>query len=169
MTSLGSVGDRRRGGLWRQHDYRLFWTGETTSQVGTAVTSVALPLVAVSSLHASTFVVGVLNAATWLPWLVLGPPAGAWIDRLPRRPAMLTCDALSLVAFLSVPVAAWAGVLSCPRPTRRGDHGDAGRCGQLRRVVYVPDRHSQPRAPTGPRPGSADHDLRRKAAEGLRS
>ncbi len=103
---------RRRGGLWRQRDFALFWTGETTSEAGSAVTLVALPLVAVESLHASTFAVTMLTAATWLPWLVVGVPAGAWVDRLPARPVMLTCDMISLVVFASVPIAAWTGVLS---------------------------------------------------------
>jgi MFS family permease len=103
---------RRRGGLWRQRDFGLFWTGETTSEAGSAVTFVALPLVAVESLHAGTFAVTVLTAATWLPWLVIGVPAGAWVDRLPARPVMLTCDVISLAAFASVPFAAWSGVLS---------------------------------------------------------
>jgi MFS family permease len=101
-----------RGALWRQRDFRVFWTGETTSQLGSAVTVVALPLVAVNSLHADTFVVTLLTASTWLPWVAFGLPAGAWVDRLPRRPVMLACDAVSFVAFASVPAAAWAGVLS---------------------------------------------------------
>jgi MFS family permease len=115
VTVTSRTGLRRRGGLWRHRDFRVFWTGETTSQVGSAVTFVALPLVAVDSLHASTFVVTVLTASTWLPWVALGLPAGAWVDRLPRRPVMLACDAVSLAAFVSVPVAAWAGVLSVPQ------------------------------------------------------
>jgi MFS family permease len=101
-----------RGGLWRQRDFALFWTGETTSEVGSAVTMVALPLVAVETLHASTFAVTMVNAVIWLPWLLIGVPAGAWVDRLPPRTVMLICDLVSLVAFASVPVAAWAGVLS---------------------------------------------------------
>jgi MFS family permease len=106
---------RRRGGLWRQRDFGLFWAGETTSQIGSAVTVVALPLVAVQSLHASTFAVTVLTAAAWLPWLVIGIPAGAWVDRLPARPVMLACDVISLSAFASVPVAQWSGVLGVPQ------------------------------------------------------
>jgi MFS family permease len=107
-----TAGLRRRRGLWRHRDFRVFWAGETTSQVGSAVTFVALPLVAVDSLHASTFVVTLLTASTWLPWLALGLPAGALVDRLPRRPVMLACDAASFAAFVSVPLAAWTGVLS---------------------------------------------------------
>jgi MFS family permease len=101
-----------RGGLLRQHDFRMFWIGETTSALGTNVTRLAVPLVAVLVLDASTFQVSLLAAAGWLPWLVVGLPAGAWVDRLPRRPLMLACDAASLVLLLSVPVAAWLGGLT---------------------------------------------------------
>jgi MFS family permease len=104
--------DRRWGGLWRHHDFRLLWTGETTSNVGTAVTAVALPLVAVTVVHASTFVVGVVAAATWLPWMGLGLIAGAWVDRVRKRRLMLACDAVSFLVLLTVPVAGWAGVLT---------------------------------------------------------
>lgn len=100
-----------RAGLLGQRAFRLLWIGETTSAIGSTVTVVALPLVAVITLHASTFAVGVLTAAAWAPWLVLGLPAGAWVDRLARRPIMLACDAVSALAFVSVPVAAWLGVL----------------------------------------------------------
>ncbi|MFD0821884.1 MFS transporter, partial [Micromonospora zhanjiangensis] len=47
-----------------------------------------------------------------LPWLLIGLPAGVWVDRLPRRPVMVACDLASLLLFLSVPAAAWAGVLT---------------------------------------------------------
>jgi hypothetical protein len=40
-------------------------------------------------LHASTFLVSALTAAAWLPWLVIGLPVGAWVDRLPRRPVLI--------------------------------------------------------------------------------
>ncbi len=109
---MTATAPRKRGGLWHHHDFRVFWIGETTSQVGTAITGVALPLVAVERLHASAFLVTALTAGTWLPWLFLGLPAGGWVDRLPRRAVMLTCDALSLLALVSVPIAAWLGVLT---------------------------------------------------------
>lgn len=103
----------RRPGLLRRHrDFRLLWFGETISRLGSRVTSVALPLAAIATLHAGTFQVALLVAASWLPWLVIGLPAGAWVDRLPPRPVLLACDAVSLLAFLSVPVAAGLGVLT---------------------------------------------------------
>ena len=61
---------------------------------------------------AGPFTVGVIAAASWVPWLLIGLPAGAWIDRLPRRPVLLGCDAVSAAALVSVPVAAWLGVLT---------------------------------------------------------
>ncbi|MEV5599621.1 MFS transporter [Streptomyces sp. NPDC052496] len=103
----------RRGGLLRRHrDFRLLWCGETAGKFGASVTGVAMPLVAVSTLHAGTFEVGLLSAASWLPWLVIGLPVGAWVDRLRRRPVMLAAAAVSALLFAGVPVAAWCGLLS---------------------------------------------------------
>lgn len=101
-----------RLGLLAAREFRLLWTGETTSCLGSGIGGVALPLVALGGLHASVFEVSALTAAAWLPWVLIGLPAGAWVDRLPRRPVMITADLVSLVAFASVPVAAWCGVLT---------------------------------------------------------
>ncbi|RCG28396.1 MFS transporter [Sphaerisporangium album] len=111
-AAAGTPGRPRRGGLLRERDFRLLWVGETASAFGSSVTSVALPLVAITVLQANALVVGVLAAASWVPWLLIGLPAGAWVDRLPRRPVMLACDAVSALVFCSVPVAAWFGVLT---------------------------------------------------------
>jgi predicted MFS family arabinose efflux permease len=102
-----------RGGLLRRHrDFRLLWCGEIAGRFGASVTGVAMPLVAVSTLHASTFEVGLLSAATWAPWMIIGLPVGVWVDRLRRRPIMLAAAAVSLVLFAGVPVTAWSGWLS---------------------------------------------------------
>ncbi|MFD8456056.1 MFS transporter [Streptomyces antimycoticus] len=104
---------RTSGGLLRRHrDFRLLWCGETAGKYGAAVTGVAMPLIAVTTLHADTFEVGLLTAASWAPWLVIGLPVGAWVDRWRRRPVMLAAAAVSLVLFAAVPVAAWCGLLS---------------------------------------------------------
>jgi MFS family permease len=102
-----------RGGLLRCHrDFRLLWCGETAGKFGASVTGVTVPLVAVSTLHASTFEVGLLSAAAWAPWLIIGLPVGVWVDRLRRRPIMLAAAAISFLLFASVPVTAWFGWLS---------------------------------------------------------
>jgi MFS family permease len=105
---------RRPLGLLRQRNFRLLWTGETVSTAGNAMATVGVPLLAVTVLHASTFAVAALTAAAYLPWLVIGLPAGAWVDRLPARPLMVTCDVISALLYASLPVAAWTGTLSTP-------------------------------------------------------
>src|SRR5262245_12854480 len=103
-----AAGWRQRGRRWAgvlvQRDFRLLWVGETISNLGNAVTNLALPLVAVEVLHANALAVSVLYATGWLPWLVVGLPAGAWVDRVRRRGVMLGCDVCSFVFLLSVPV-----------------------------------------------------------------
>jgi predicted MFS family arabinose efflux permease len=112
MSAVEAPVERRRvGGLWWQRDFRLLWIGETTSGLGTVVSEVAIPLLAVLVLHANAFSVGALTAVAWAPWLVVGLPAGAWVDRMPRKPVLITADLVTVVALASVPVAAWCHVL----------------------------------------------------------
>ena len=105
MTSI-------RAGVLRRADVRALWFGETVSELGSSVSSLAIPLVAVVTLHAGALATAVLIAAAWLPWVLIGLPAGAWVDRLPARKVMIAADLLSVLAFASVPVAAWLGVLT---------------------------------------------------------
>lgn len=93
-------------------DFKLLWLGETASRFGSRISGVALPLVAITMLHASTLQIGLLTAAAWLPWLLIGLPAGAWVDRLPRKPIMLACNITSMALMAGVPVAAWLGALT---------------------------------------------------------
>jgi MFS family permease len=83
----------------------LLWTGQTVSEVGSSVTTLALPLVAVLVLHATTFEVGALAACTTLPFLVVALPAGAWVDRWRKRTVLLWSDAGRVLVLGSVPVA----------------------------------------------------------------
>jgi MFS family permease len=100
------------GGLLRQRNFLLLWIGESVSGIGNAMAVVGIPLLAVTVLRASTFAVAALTAAAYLPWLVIGLPAGAWVDRLPARPLMISCDVISALLYASLPAAAWIGVLS---------------------------------------------------------
>jgi MFS family permease len=100
------------GGLLRTRNFALFWSGESVSGLGSAITTVALPLIAVSALHASSAVVALLTAATWLPWLLIGLPAGAWVDRWRRRRTMLAANLVSAVVLGAIAVAAWTGILT---------------------------------------------------------
>lgn len=106
------AGRRGIGGLLRERNFALLWSGETVSGVGSAMAAVGVPLLAVAVLRASTLAVSALTAAAYLPWLLIGLPVGAWVDRLPPRPVLIISDLVSAVLYASLPVAAWAHVLT---------------------------------------------------------
>jgi MFS family permease len=102
--------------LSRQADFRKLWTGHSVSAVGSEVTVLAVPLCAAVLLGASAFQMGLLTAAATLPHLVVGLPAGVWVDRLPRRrPLLIAADLLAAGALLTVPLAWWLGALTVPQ------------------------------------------------------
>ncbi|MCF0083156.1 MFS transporter [Streptomyces lomondensis] len=105
---------RRRWGVFALRDFRLLWVGETVSGLGNSVTGVALPLTAVVVLDADSTGIGLITAAVWLPWLLVGLPVGAWVDRMRKRHLMLVCDLVSAAALVSVPLAAWLDTLTFP-------------------------------------------------------
>ena len=92
--------------LRRQRNFMLLLTGQTISMTGSAVTTVALPLVAIAVLGASAVEVGLLTAATYAAFILVSLPAGVAVDRLPKRKIMIWCDSSRLVIIGSVPVAA---------------------------------------------------------------
>ncbi|MFD8704148.1 MFS transporter [Kitasatospora sp. NPDC059648] len=96
----------------RRRDFRLLWAGESVSQFGSATTRVLLPLIAVNALDADSFTMGLLGAAAWVPWLLLGLPVGAWTDRMRRRPVMIVCNTVSAVLMFSLTAADWLGLLT---------------------------------------------------------
>ncbi|GAB3564684.1 MFS transporter [Spelaeicoccus albus] len=102
----------RFGPLWHHADFIRLWTGDTLSQFGAQITSLAIPLLAVTSLQASTFEVGMLETLQNLAFLVIGLPAGAWIDRLIQRHVMITADLVRFGLLLSLPVAHLFDVLT---------------------------------------------------------
>ena len=63
-----------------------------------------LPLLAVTELEAGPVWMGMLTAASWLPWLVLGLPAGAWLDRSDPRRVMIIADLVAAGTLVSVPI-----------------------------------------------------------------
>jgi predicted MFS family arabinose efflux permease len=97
--------------LWRHPDFVRLWCGSAVSLLGTQVSGVALPLTAVLVLGAGPWEMGVLNAARWLPYLLLGLVAGVCADRVRRRPLMVGTDLARAVLIGSLPLAAAAGVL----------------------------------------------------------
>jgi MFS family permease len=97
--------------LRRYPDFRRLFVGNGTSLLGSSVTMVALPLTAVVSLNASPAQMGLLGAAALLPHLVLGLPAGVWVDRMPYRRILVLADLVQTLLLGSVPVLAVLGLL----------------------------------------------------------
>jgi MFS family permease len=101
-------GDRS---LWRHRDFGYFWGGQTVSMVGSAISFIALPLVAVTVLHVDPFGMSLLAAVERLPPLLVGPFIGPLVDRRARRPLLLVADVGRAVLLGWVPLAAALGVL----------------------------------------------------------
>jgi MFS family permease len=93
-------------------DFRLLWAGNLVSQFGVRVGVLATSFLAIQKLSATPFQVGVLNAAQYLGLIVIGLPAGAWIDRRLRRPLMIGADLVRCVLFASVVLTGWLGLIS---------------------------------------------------------
>jgi hypothetical protein len=103
----------QRSSLWRHPDFRRFWAASSVSLVGDAVTRLALPLAAITILDATPLEVGILGAAQLGPFLLVGLPAGALIDRIERvLQLMVFTDVARAAVLLSVPFAYAAGALT---------------------------------------------------------
>lgn len=98
-------------GLWQSPDFLKLWVGETISLFGSQTTFLALPLVATLTLNASPVQMGWLGTLQYIPWLLVGLFAGAWVDRLRRRPIMIVADFGRAILLGFIPIAALGGFL----------------------------------------------------------
>jgi MFS family permease len=97
--------------LLQHADFRRLWAAETVSQVGTQVTLLALPVVAVTVLDATPLQMGLLTALETAAFLVIGLPAGAWVDRWRRRRVLVVADLVRAGVLATLPVAYLLDVL----------------------------------------------------------
>ncbi|MFD4675161.1 MFS transporter [Lentzea sp. NPDC058450] len=97
--------------LWGHPDFRRLWMGDTISQFGANVGMTVVPLLAAGVLNATPFEMGLLAAASTMAFLVIGLPAGVWVDRMRRRPLMIAMDVARAALMVSVPIAWWLGLL----------------------------------------------------------
>ena len=106
-----AAGDEPPASLWRDRNFTTFWTAQAMSQLGAQLGQLAFPVLAVTLLQATEFEVGVLNAAGLAAFLVVGLPAGAWVDRWLKRRTMIAADLVRMAAMAAVPLLWWAGSL----------------------------------------------------------
>jgi MFS family permease len=104
-----------RPSLLHHRDFLLLWGGQTVSEVGSAITLLALPLLALVTLDATTFEVGALMACTQLAFLLVALPAGAWVDHWRKRRVLICGDWGRVALLASIPVAKAFDVLTMPQ------------------------------------------------------
>ncbi|MDP9283216.1 MAG: MFS transporter, partial [Chloroflexota bacterium] len=97
--------------LWRHADFLRLWTGQTISRLGSVVTRTALPLVALLVLGAGPREMAYLVISASAGVLLVGLVAGAWVDRLRRRPILVWTDIIRAALLFWVPVAYAIGAL----------------------------------------------------------
>jgi len=102
----------KRRSLMFHHDFRQLWIGDTISQFGTQVSLIALPYLAVTILGADELQMGVLTALEFIAFLVIGLPAGAWVDRWRRQRVLVANDLIRALALGSLPVAYYLDLLT---------------------------------------------------------
>lgn len=93
-------------------NFRCFWFGQTFSQFGNRIGTLGLSVTAVEVLHANTQEVGILGAASHVCYLLIGLPAGAWVDRMLKRQTMMWAAFIRCLVVLAIPVLWFAGGLS---------------------------------------------------------
>jgi MFS family permease len=102
VTDAGS----RSRSLVHHHDFRLLWAGDAVSQLGVQLVGLAMPILAVRALGAAELEMGLLGMFEMLAFLVVGLPAGAWVDRWPKKRVIMLGDLARAAVLLSIP-AAW--------------------------------------------------------------
>ncbi|WET76271.1 MFS transporter [Amycolatopsis sp. QT-25] len=85
----GKADTGRSRNLWHNTDFTKLWGGETLSQVGSQITLLVLPLIAILHLDAGAEQLGWLKAAQTAPVLVIALLAGVWLDNHRRRPLLV--------------------------------------------------------------------------------
>ena len=99
-------------GLLRDPDFLKLWAGQAISQVGSWITLVGVPLTAVLLLKASPLQMGILSGVSAAAILLFGLFAGAWADRLRRRPILICADLGRALILVSIPLAVMTGRLT---------------------------------------------------------
>ncbi|EPX63388.1 major facilitator superfamily MFS_1 [Cystobacter fuscus DSM 2262] len=103
------------GGLWSHPDFLRLWGAQIVSAFGSRITRTALPILALLTLQATPTEVAILSALGVAPGLLVGLFMGGHVDRTARRPLLIGADLLRALLLLTLPLAAWLGVLSMPQ------------------------------------------------------
>jgi MFS family permease len=95
----------------RSRNYRLFFSGQSISLIGTWMTRIASSWL-VYRLTGSAFLLGIVGFAGQIPAFIMAPLAGVWVDRWDRRRTLVVTQVLSMAQSLALAVLALAGVIT---------------------------------------------------------
>ncbi len=115
LDPLHSPATAHSPSLIHHRDFRQLWIGDTASQLGAALGSLAVPYLAVTALDATPFQMGLLATLSGIGFLLIALPAGAIVDRRSKRRVMIAADLLRFLLLFTLPLAWWFGVLSLPQ------------------------------------------------------
>jgi len=98
--------------VWHDRDFGRLWAATTVSMLGSFITRTALPFAAILVLGAGAGEVAILRSAELVAGLTVGLVAGAWVDRLRRRPILVWADLGRAALLGSIPIAFALGSLT---------------------------------------------------------
>ena len=98
--------------MWAHRDFKRLWLSDTVSQFGNQFTTFALPILAVLSLNANAFQLGLLFALQTISFPILGLFVGVIVDRSRKRRIMITCNFGRMITLASIPVAFFFSALT---------------------------------------------------------
>ena len=108
-TEPATSSPARRRSLAFHRNFRQLWIGDALGQFGAQLAMLALPIYAVSTLHATAWQMGALTAAETAAFLLIGLPAGAWVDRMRKRRTLIVADLVRAAVLAVVVVAGLTG------------------------------------------------------------
>lgn len=108
-TEPATSSPARRRSLGFHRNFRQLWIGDALGQFGAQLAMLALPIYAVSTLHATAWQMGALTAAETAAFLLIGLPAGAWVDRMRKRRTLIVADLVRAMVLGVVVVTALSG------------------------------------------------------------
>ncbi|MGA1647118.1 MAG: MFS transporter [Candidatus Limnocylindrus sp.] len=116
MKTRGSVAVLRQRDLPAvRRDVRILMAAQSASTFGSFITRAALPLLAIIGLEISPEEAAFIAGVDLIAAAIASQIAGVWIDRLPRRPVMISADLLRALLLASIPLAAFVtGQVSLP-------------------------------------------------------
>jgi MFS family permease len=97
--------------LWQDRSFVLMFASRSVSVAGTAITTVALPLIAYQ-LTGSALQTSLVSAINVVPYLIFGLVSGAIADRADRRKMMVIADLACMLCLASIPIAAAMNLIS---------------------------------------------------------